>query len=207
MSPTPATDSMPVIRDLRDFDVRSGNRLERLVFNHRAILLAVCAVVTLALGALAATRLGLQPSFEKMIPRSHPWIVSYLEHRKDLRGMGNAVRIAVENPDATWVKTQLCGTGSGCTGGLLATNVQGFKDTRLVGSNPVITFCTYLVAGVPQYRVNVAVSYNHPEFFPLAQIAALAAGKPSGGAWNWTVDGSAEMRMEHDLTPPPGASC
>lgn len=128
-------------------------------------------------------------------------------------GITNAVReaarraAAVENPDATWVKTQLCGTGSGCTGGLLATNVQGFKDTRLVGSNPVITFCTYLVAGVPQYRVNVAVSYNHPEFFPLAQIAALAAGKPSGGAWNWTVDGSAEMRMEHDLTPPPGASC
>ena len=93
-----STDAMPVIRDLRDFDRASGSRLERLVFNHRAILLAACAILTLVFAALAATKLSLQPSFEKMIPQSHPWIRNYLEHRAELRGMGNAVRIAVENP-------------------------------------------------------------------------------------------------------------
>ena len=126
-------------------------------------------------------------------------------------GITNAVReaarraAAVENPTAAWVRLQLCGDPVTCTSGLLPTNVQGFKESRLGPSNPVVTFCTYNVSSIAQYRVKVAVSYNHPEFFPLAQIAALAAGKPSGGAWNWTVDASAEMRLEHDLTSPPAA--
>ena len=48
--------------------------------------------------ALAATRLTLNASFEKMIPRSHPYIQNYLENRSELRGLGNALRIVVENP-------------------------------------------------------------------------------------------------------------
>jgi predicted RND superfamily exporter protein len=50
------------------------------------------------LGLLAATRLSLSASFEKMIPRSHPYIQNYLENRSELRGLGNALRIVVENP-------------------------------------------------------------------------------------------------------------
>ena len=45
------------------------------------------------------TRLTLSASFEKMIPRSHPYIQNYLENRADLRGLGNALRIVVENPN------------------------------------------------------------------------------------------------------------
>ena len=124
-------------------------------------------------------------------------------------GITNAVReaarraAAVENPDETWVRTQLCGDPS-CTTGLLAENVQGFSLARLQGGSANVLFCTYVVSSIPQYRVIVGVAYDHPEFFPLAQIAALAAGKPSGGAWNWTINGEAEMRMEHDLTTSPG---
>ena len=34
-----------------------------------------------------------------MIPRSHPYIQNYLENRAELRGLGNALRIVVENPN------------------------------------------------------------------------------------------------------------
>jgi predicted RND superfamily exporter protein len=83
---------------LRGFDPASGSLLERAVFNHRRAVLVICALVTVLLAALAATRLGLSASFEKMIPRSHPYIQNYLEHRKELRGLGDALRIVVENP-------------------------------------------------------------------------------------------------------------
>ena len=80
-----------------DFDSRSGSALERLIFNHRPSVVAACVVITLVLGALAAFKLTLNASFERMIPRSHPYIKSYLEHQKDLRGLGNALRVVVEN--------------------------------------------------------------------------------------------------------------
>ncbi|MBS0441605.1 MAG: MMPL family transporter [Proteobacteria bacterium] len=83
---------------LDGFDKASGSLLERAVFNHRAVVLVLCALVTLVLGALAATRLSLSASFEKMIPRSHPFIQNYLDNRAELRGLGNALRIVVENP-------------------------------------------------------------------------------------------------------------
>jgi uncharacterized protein len=83
---------------LAEFDSRSGSRLERLVFNHRAAVLVLCLLLTLVLGALAATRLTLNASFDKMIPRSHPYIQNYLEQRSELRGLGNSLRVVVENP-------------------------------------------------------------------------------------------------------------
>ncbi len=82
---------------MTDFDPRSGNWLERALFNHRGWVLAVCAVVTLLLG-WQATRLQLNASYEKTIPTSHPYIANYLAHQSDLKGLGNAVRIAVANP-------------------------------------------------------------------------------------------------------------
>ncbi|HSI55793.1 MAG TPA: MMPL family transporter [Ramlibacter sp.] len=85
---------------LKKFDPQSGSRLERLVFNNRRAVLVICAVVTVLLAFLAATRLTLSASFEKMIPRSHPYIQNYLENRQELRGMGNALRIVVESQGA-----------------------------------------------------------------------------------------------------------
>ena len=58
-----------------------------------------CAVVTVLLALLAATQLALSASFDKMIPRSHPYIQNYLDNRVELRGLGNALRIVVENPN------------------------------------------------------------------------------------------------------------
>jgi predicted RND superfamily exporter protein len=88
---------MPVIQDLNDFDTHSGNLLERMVFNHRLPFMVGILLVTLLLGYMAITRLELRPSFEKMIPQGHPYIQNFLDNRKALRGLGNSVRIVVEN--------------------------------------------------------------------------------------------------------------
>ncbi len=91
------------------FDRRSGSIVERALFNHRLLVLALCALVTLVLG-WQATRLQLNASYEKTIPTSHPYIANWLAHQGDLKGLGNAVRVAVANPkgdiyDADYLET------------------------------------------------------------------------------------------------------
>lgn len=92
-------DLMPVVKDLEDFDQQSGNRLERLIFNNRLWVVIACAMVTVILGYFAATKLTLNASFEKMLPQSQPYIKNYLDNSTELRGLGNAVRVVVENTD------------------------------------------------------------------------------------------------------------
>ena len=50
---------MPVVRDPKDFDRRSGNTLERLIFNHRLLILMVCGIITVLLGFQAHRSGGL----------------------------------------------------------------------------------------------------------------------------------------------------
>ena len=92
------TDDQPLPGGLDSFDPNSGSLLERLVFNNRRAVIVLCALITLVLGLRAATRLTLNASFERMLPLSHPYIQNYLENRNDLRGLGNSLRIVVENP-------------------------------------------------------------------------------------------------------------
>ncbi len=82
------------------FNPRSGSLIERALFNHRALIVALCALVTALLG-WQATRLQLNASFEKTIPTHQAFIANYLQYQKELTGLGNAVRIAVENPKST----------------------------------------------------------------------------------------------------------
>jgi predicted RND superfamily exporter protein len=89
--------SLTVGEQAATFDRRSGSLVERALFNHRLAVLLVCAVITLLLG-LQATHLRLNASFEKTIPQGHPYIANWLAHQADLKGLGNAVRIAVANP-------------------------------------------------------------------------------------------------------------
>jgi predicted RND superfamily exporter protein len=87
-----------VLRDLADFDEGSGNLFERLIFNHRPLILLAAALVSAFLG-WRASQLSVNASFERMIPASHPWIRNYLANQKSLAGLGNSVRIVVENTD------------------------------------------------------------------------------------------------------------
>ena len=93
----------------QDFDPRSGSLVERALFNHRGLVLLVCALVTVLLG-WSALRLQFNASYEKTIPQSHPYIANWMAHQADLKGLGNAVRIAVANPkgeiyDAAYLET------------------------------------------------------------------------------------------------------
>ena len=95
MTPVNAADAaQPVVERLEDFDPRTGSAAERLFFNHRPWVLALCLLVTLVLG-WQALGLKLNASFEKTIPTQHPYIANYLAHKADLAGQGNALRIAV----------------------------------------------------------------------------------------------------------------
>ncbi|MBD5802264.1 MMPL family protein [Azoarcus sp. Aa7] len=87
---------MPVITRPEDFNARSGNLLERIIFNNRLILVIVCVLLTAVFG-YQASRLEINASFEKMMPVSHPFIQNYLKSAASLRGLGNSVRIVVEN--------------------------------------------------------------------------------------------------------------
>jgi predicted RND superfamily exporter protein len=89
-------DAMPVVRDPLQFDQSSGSWLERLVFNHRVIFILFCTVVTGLLG-MQLTGLRINANFDKVIPHNHPYIKNYLENRDKLGGVGNAVRVVVEN--------------------------------------------------------------------------------------------------------------
>ena len=88
---------MNMSEDLTQFDRSSGSLIERLLFNHRLLVMIACALVTLVLG-WQATRLSINASFEKTIPAHHPYIENYLANQAELTGLGNAVRIAVDNP-------------------------------------------------------------------------------------------------------------
>jgi len=113
--------------------------------------------------------------------------------------------------ETAFVVQQLCGTTPGsCNSGLLHDNVQGFDESGLAPSNPVITFCTDTVGGVAQYRVQIDVTYRHPVFFgPLAFATDVLDGTHDG---KWDISGTAQMRMENiDDTDPlfvaPAAIC
>jgi predicted RND superfamily exporter protein len=89
-------DAMPVMARSEDFDRRTGNWLERLVFNNRAVLIGVCAAITLVLGMLSA-KLEVGASFDDMMPQSHQFVKNYKANAESLGGLGNAVRIVVTN--------------------------------------------------------------------------------------------------------------
>lgn len=80
------------------FDECSGSRIERSVFNYRPVFLIGCLLLTI-LFAWSASRLNVNASFDRMIPQTHPYIKNYFNNREMLAGVGNAVRIVIENPN------------------------------------------------------------------------------------------------------------
>lgn len=82
---TDATSSEPVIAAF----------IEKTLFDNRLLVSVVFLLITLFLG-YKAMQLRPEASFLRMIPTYHPYIQNYIEHRNDLKGMGNVVRISVE---------------------------------------------------------------------------------------------------------------
>ncbi|MFC3940081.1 RND transporter [Pseudomonas gingeri NCPPB 3146 = LMG 5327] len=109
MSHMPSMPADAVIADLNAFDQRSGTFAERLLFNNRLVIVAICLLTTMVLG-YQALGLSLNAAYEKMIPTGHPYIANFLENRKQLAGMGNTLRIAVEAKEGTIFDTEYLDT-------------------------------------------------------------------------------------------------
>lgn len=90
----------PVIGDRKDFNLTSGNAVERLIFNNRMFFVVLCTCLTFVLG-YQALGLRVNASFERMMPSSHEFIRNYMENKQDLAALGNSVRVMVENPKGT----------------------------------------------------------------------------------------------------------
>ena len=90
----PADAAPTVAAHLDAFDPRSGNVVERAIFNHRLVVILLCLALTLLLGWQARS-IGINASFEKTIPTQHPYIANFLAERSELSGVGNVLRIAV----------------------------------------------------------------------------------------------------------------
>jgi len=95
-----SSDDLPVISDLSKFDYQSGTFLEKLVFNHRPIVVAFCLLVTIILG-YQATKIQLQAGFEKTLPKNHPYVLNYQENQNNLKGLGNNLRVVVAVKEGT----------------------------------------------------------------------------------------------------------
>ncbi|MDN4546354.1 MMPL family transporter [Pseudomonas sp. C32] len=89
---------MPIVSDHKLFDRASGGWLERMVFNYRILMVLFCAVLTLALG-YQLKNVNINASFERMIPQGHPYIKNFIDNKSELRGLGNTIRVVVENTD------------------------------------------------------------------------------------------------------------
>ncbi|MFZ4288746.1 efflux RND transporter permease subunit [Variovorax sp. HJSM1_2] len=97
MAPHPTVRASDAV-SVEHFDSASGSRLERLVFNHRSLVLLVCLVLTLLLG-WQATRVTANASFEGMLPLAHPYLQNYLAERKKIPSQANSLRIVLERKD------------------------------------------------------------------------------------------------------------
>ncbi|MBK7729611.1 MAG: MMPL family transporter [Gammaproteobacteria bacterium] len=101
---------LPVISDVAEFDVNSGNLIERLVFNNRLLIVVLCALMTVYLGYYTFGHLKLQAGFEKMLPKNHPYVKNYKDNEEYLKGLGNVLRLAVETDEPTIYTPQFLDT-------------------------------------------------------------------------------------------------
>ena len=74
--------------------------MERLLFSRRPVFLAIFILLTIFLG-YQVSQMKPEASFLRMIPTYHPYIKNYLANQKDLKGLGNTVRISVETTEGT----------------------------------------------------------------------------------------------------------
>ena len=93
-------DPSPIIKNIEDFDHGSGSIVERILFNNRPIILALCLLVTVFFG-FEATHAKLNADYNKMIPTHQEFIVNYLNHYNVLHSQGNAIRIVVQANQGT----------------------------------------------------------------------------------------------------------
>lgn len=89
-----------VINKVIEFDHSTGNLIERMLFKNRLVVLLIGLFITVIL-MMQSVGLSLNASFDKMIPTKHPYIANYIDNKSQLAGLGNSLRVAVENTEGT----------------------------------------------------------------------------------------------------------
>jgi predicted RND superfamily exporter protein len=99
LAPRPETARLAATRP-EDFDYQSGSLVERLLFNRRPLILAICLAITALLG-WQAWHIRINANFFDGIPTKNPYMVNLIAHYDDLSQQGNTVRIIVEANQGT----------------------------------------------------------------------------------------------------------
>ena len=69
--------------------------IEKWIFSRRLLVLCLFLSVSLVLGYMGS-KVKPDASLERMVPLEHPYIVNFLDNRKDLENLANFIRISVE---------------------------------------------------------------------------------------------------------------
>lgn len=84
----------PFAQPVHSVDKQSGSGVERLFFNNRMLVIALCTLITLVLG-FQVPKLQLAASFERMLPSDHEYVSNLRKYEQQLSGSSNVLRIVV----------------------------------------------------------------------------------------------------------------
>jgi hypothetical protein len=108
-------------------DTAFHRALERVIFNNRAIVLALFALVTVAM-AFFASQLRVDAGFMKQIPREHPYMSTFVEYMAEFGG-ANRVLVAVVAKDGDIFDQQYLATLENVTKDVMA--MEATDDARV----------------------------------------------------------------------------
>ncbi len=80
---------------------RSVERLQRLLFAHRALVLALLAVFTVVMGVFAS-RLHMDAGFDKQLPQHHEYIRTFFEFRDEVFGANRIIVVVRARDGEIW---------------------------------------------------------------------------------------------------------
>jgi len=141
-------------------------RLERLIFGHRALIIALFALGTVLLATIAVRGLRIDTSFNKTLPLRHPYMRTYLDPKvADFRG-ANRVLVALIAPDGNMFTPQFFGALRQATDEIIV--MDGIDRTQVQSIfTPNVRYLEVVEDGIEAGNVVPA------DFSPSAQNLAL----------------------------------
>ena len=115
--------------------------LERLIFQHRPLLLIIFALAT-CFFAFQLSKLRPDASFEKMIPMKHPFIQSFWKHAGDLGAAGTTSVAMVST-----VRRRIIAPPPGSAGGAAIAMAFILKPIQMTRSSPASNRMSCSMAG------------------------------------------------------------
>ena len=86
--------------------VKFVERLERLFFGHRAAILALLALLTMAM-ALFASQLRMDAGFDKQLPQDHEYVQTFFKFREEVFGANRILVVVHPRQGEVWTAPAL----------------------------------------------------------------------------------------------------